>query len=202
MGFLDWLKAPRSNVEDLGDFIWVSKAAKGAGVIRAVGESLSRSDAPTVVLVVAHFEDCLSELRQLLEASGINDSRVFVFRADDLPSVKNSLLGLDDLQLVDVIVAERHPLLDCDDALVEFARQCGYRFRISHHLSLEDPLMKVFGGDWVRTVLMRLGMKDDEAITSPIVSRRVRAAQVKMAQNVVDASVVKSAEAWFERNAR
>ena len=200
MGFLDWLKAPRSNVEDLGDFIWVSKAAKGAGVIRAVGESLSRSDAPTVVLVVAHFEDCLSELRQVLEASGTNDSRVFVFRADDLPSVKNSLLGLDDLQLVDVIVAERHPLLDCDDALVEFARQCGCRFRISHHVSLDDRLLREFAGDWVRNVLERLGMKEDEPIQSRMVSRRIRDAQAILTRTAIDNSVVESAEAWFERN--
>lgn len=202
MGFLDWLKAPKSNVEDLGNFIWVSKMAKGAGVIRAVGESLSRSDAPTVVLVVAHFEDCLAEMRRLLEESGVSDSRVFVLKADDLKAAEYSVRGLGEPQLVELIAAERHPLLERDDVLIKFARQCSCRFRISRHLSLEDPLMRVFSKDWVRSVLVRLGMNEDAAIRSRMVSRRIRTAQAKMTRNLVDESVVESAEAWFERNVR
>jgi len=200
MGLLDWLKGPKSNVEEVDDFIWVTKAAKGAGVIESVGETLATVDAPTVVLVAAHFEDCLAEIRLLLEASGIDDSRVFVLRADDLQSVQNSLAGLADSQRVEMIVAERHPLLEHDDALVEFARQCGCRFHIVHHLSLDDPLLKIFAGEWVRSVLQQLGMKEDEAIRSRMVSRRIREAQQKITRDAGRELVVESAEAWFKVN--
>ncbi len=200
MGLLDWLKGPKSNVEEVEDFIWMTAAAKGTGVIASVREALAAPDAPTVVVLVAHFEDCLVEMRQLLEASSVDDPCVFALRADDLESVRSSLVGLDDAQLVEIIVAERHPLLEQDDALIEFARQCGCRFRITHHLSLDDPLLQAFAGDWIRSVLERLGMKEDEPIQSRIVSRRVRTAQAKITRGGADESVVESAEAWFERN--
>jgi hypothetical protein len=200
MGFLDWFKGPKSNVEQAGDFIWLNAPAKAAGMIGSVTETLESSDTATVVLVVAHFDHSLQEMRQLLQANAVEDPRLFVLRADDLETVKDSLLGLDDSQLVEMIVAERHPLLKRDDALLEFAQQCACRFRITHHLSLDDQLLQIFAGDWVRDILERLGMKEDEPIQSRMVSRRVREAQKKIAKNVTDESVLESAEAWFERN--
>jgi hypothetical protein len=172
MGFLDWFMGPKSNVEQAGDFIWLNAPAKAAGMIGSVTETLASSDTATVVLVVAHFDHSLRETRQLLQANAAGDPRLFVLRADDLESVKDSLLSLDDSQLVEMIVAERHPLLKRDDALVEFAQQCACRFRITHHLSLDDQLLQIFAGDWVRSVLERLGMKENEPIQSHMVSRR------------------------------
>lgn len=200
MGLLDWLTGGKSGVEVVVDFIWLTKAAKGSGIVRSVREILAAGDAPTVVLVIVHFEDCLADMRQLLGSHGIDDSRVFVLRADDLQSVKNSLTGLDKSSRVAVIVAERHPLLERDNAPVEFARECGCRFRIEHHLSLEDPLLKKFAGEWTKNVLERLGMTEDEAIQSRMVTRRVRTAQKKITQGLGRELEAESAEAWFERN--
>ena len=45
------------------------------------------------------------------------------------------------------------------------------------YLSLEDDLMRIFAGEWVRNVLTRLGMKEGEAIESKMVSRRIEGAQ-------------------------
>ncbi len=47
-------------------------------------------------------------------------------------------------------------------------------------LSLEDDLMRIFAGEWVKNVLTRLGMQDGEAIESRMVTRRVEAAQKKV----------------------
>jgi len=47
-------------------------------------------------------------------------------------------------------------------------------------LSLEDDLMRIFAGEWVKNVLTRLGMKDGEAIESKMVTRRVEGAQKKV----------------------
>ena len=48
------------------------------------------------------------------------------------------------------------------------------------YLSLEDDLMRIFAGEWVKNVLTRLGMQDGEAIESRMVTRRVEAAQKKV----------------------
>ena len=62
MGLLDWLKGPQSNVQELDDLIWINASAKWAGVTASVPEALAADHAPTVVLVVAHFDDCLTTL--------------------------------------------------------------------------------------------------------------------------------------------
>ena len=47
-------------------------------------------------------------------------------------------------------------------------------------VSLEDDLMRIFMGDWVKTLLTNLGMQEGEAIESGMVSRRIEAAQKKV----------------------
>ena len=47
-------------------------------------------------------------------------------------------------------------------------------------LSLEDDLMRIFAGEWVKNMLTRLGMKEGEAIESRMVSRRIEGAQKKV----------------------
>ncbi len=47
-------------------------------------------------------------------------------------------------------------------------------------LSLEDDLMRIFAGEWVRNILTRLGMQEGEAIESKLVTRRVEGAQKKV----------------------
>ena len=44
-------------------------------------------------------------------------------------------------------------------------------------VSLEDDLMKIFGGPKLRSIMLRLGMEQDVPIDSELVGRRIRAAQ-------------------------
>jgi preprotein translocase subunit SecA len=48
------------------------------------------------------------------------------------------------------------------------------------YLSLEDDLMRIFAGEWVKNMLTRLGMQEGEAIESRMVSRRIEGAQKKV----------------------
>src|SRR5206468_8086774 len=54
------------------------------------------------------------------------------------------------------------------------------------YLSLEDDLMRIFAGEWVKNLLTRLGMQDGEAIESRMVSRRIQAAQKKREESHFD----------------
>ncbi len=47
-------------------------------------------------------------------------------------------------------------------------------------LSLEDDLMRIFAGEWVKNILTRLGMQEGEAIESRMVTRRIEGAQKKV----------------------
>ncbi len=53
-------------------------------------------------------------------------------------------------------------------------------------LSLEDDLMRIFAGEWVKNILTRLGMQEGEAIVSKLVSRRIEGAQKKREETNFD----------------
>ena len=54
------------------------------------------------------------------------------------------------------------------------------------YLSLEDDLMRIFAGEWVKNLLTRLGMKEGEAIEHSMVSRRIESAQKKVEERNFD----------------
>ncbi|MCW5593486.1 MAG: SEC-C domain-containing protein, partial [Burkholderiales bacterium] len=48
------------------------------------------------------------------------------------------------------------------------------------YLSLEDNLMRIFAADWVQRVMARMGLKEDDIIESPLVSKQIANAQRKV----------------------
>ncbi len=79
-----------------------------------------------------------------------------------------------------IIGTERHEARRIDLQLRGRCGRQGDPGSSRFHLSLEDDLMRIFAGEWVKNVLTRLGMKEGEAIESRMVSRRIEGAQKKV----------------------
>lgn len=79
-----------------------------------------------------------------------------------------------------IIGTERHEARRIDLQLRGRCGRQGDPGSSRFYLSLEDDLMRIFAGDWVKSVLTRLGMQDGEAIESKMVSRRIEGAQKKV----------------------
>ncbi|HPZ83562.1 MAG TPA: preprotein translocase subunit SecA, partial [Thermogutta sp.] len=79
-----------------------------------------------------------------------------------------------------VIGTERHEARRIDNQLRGRAGRQGDPGSSRFYLSLEDDLMRIFAGDWVKNILTRLGMEEGQAIESPMVTRRIEAAQKKV----------------------
>jgi len=79
-----------------------------------------------------------------------------------------------------IIGTERHEARRIDLQLRGRCGRQGDPGSSRFYLSLEDDLMRIFAGDWVKNVLTRLGMQEGEAIESKMVSRRVEGAQKKV----------------------
>ncbi len=78
-----------------------------------------------------------------------------------------------------VIGTERHEARRIDLQLRGRSGRQGDKGSSRFFLSLEDDLMRIFAGDWVKDILTRLGMQEGEAIESRMVSKRVEGAQKK-----------------------
>ncbi len=78
-----------------------------------------------------------------------------------------------------IIGTERHEARRIDLQLIGRCGRQGDPGEARFYLSLEDDLVRIFAGDWVKNLLTRLGMEDGQAIESPMVTRRIEGAQKK-----------------------
>lgn len=222
MGVGSWLRSlfsgGTSRVAE-SDHIWLTLSAKLRGIVGDIESTRSRGD---VALMVAHFPNTLAGLRSLFEGSGRDfelidepqSASALTERLQRAQPGRAILIGSDCIGAPDgrdepaadgakplsIILIESHPLPLLDDRIREFAAAIPFRCQLQTHLSLEDAVMRVFAGAWVTDMLRRLGMKDDEAIESKMVMKRIRAAQQRIKNESVGDQTAQSAEEWFQLN--
>ena len=85
--------------------------------------------------------------------------------------------GVTDLGGLHVLGTERHESRRIDNQLRGRSGRQGDPGSSQYFLSLDDNLMRIFGGDSVKNLMNRFGVGEDEVITHPIVSRSIRGAQ-------------------------
>jgi preprotein translocase subunit SecA len=85
-----------------------------------------------------------------------------------------------------VVGTERHEARRIDNQLRGRSGRQGDPGSTRFFLSLEDDLMRVFAGEWVQGVLRWAGMEEGQSIESPMVSRRIAAAQKKVEERNFD----------------
>jgi preprotein translocase subunit SecA len=108
-------------------------------------------------------------LRQALDAKG----RFLLHRLRWFPTI-------EDLGGLHVVGTERHESRRIDNQLRGRSGRQGDKGSTRFFISLEDELMKLFGGETTMRVLARLGMKEGDAIEHPILSKSVERAQRKV----------------------
>ena len=85
-----------------------------------------------------------------------------------------------------VVGTERHDSRRIDLQLRGRSGRQGDPGSSRFYLSLEDDLMRVFAGDWVRNVLAWLGMQEGEAIEHSMVTKQIEKAQKKVEERHFD----------------
>lgn len=85
-----------------------------------------------------------------------------------------------------IIGTERHESRRIDNQLRGRAGRQGDPGASRFYLSLEDPLMKIFGGDRLNAIMVRLKMPEGEPIEAGMVNRSLESAQRKVEQRNFD----------------
>ncbi len=96
------------------------------------------------------------------------------------PCTKEEEQAVKDLGGLFVLGTERHDARRIDDQLRGRAGRQGDAGETQFYVSLEDPIMKIFGGDRIKNIVGTLGLKDDEAIQNKMISRQLEGAQEKV----------------------
>jgi len=76
-----------------------------------------------------------------------------------------------------IVGTERHESRRIDNQLRGRSGRQGDPGSARFYLSLQDDLMRIFGGHRMQKLMLRLGMEEDVPIESKLISRRIKAAQ-------------------------
>lgn len=217
MGLFSWLSGEPPRVSVVSR-VWLTDDACLAGVVRELRGHLNRD---TDVLLLAHFPTTLDLFVADLEARKLPHTRFpdgmtprQAFRAVGPGRQATVLLGLVRELACDpppppetragegppVVVAERHFLRRHDDVVPAFAEGFCRRTAVTFHTSLDAPLLRLFAGESVTSLLRQLGMQEDESIDSNLVGRRIGRAQDKVASALRKERDAESPEAWLREN--
>jgi len=186
---LSWLFGNKKDQAPRGeDSVWMSGAARLKGIGREV-ERLAKEGHCVVVVAwtLVTFDELVRDLEQrkpLLcrDLFGFDALRGQLTVSGSVAIALANILSTDVKPLtsvpVDILVYGRNDSRAFDDAIVRFADLIGANARLAFHLSLDDALLKDYIGT-LKQLLTRLDVPEDEAISSPMVTRAIARAQAK-----------------------
>jgi preprotein translocase subunit SecA len=102
---------------------------------------------------------------------------------DEWQSLHDQVLAAGGLH---IIGSERHESRRIDNQLRGRSGRQGDPGSSRFYLSLDDPLLKIFAGERLNAIMVRLKMPEGEAIEHPLVSRSLESAQRKVEQRNFD----------------
>jgi preprotein translocase subunit SecA len=122
---------------------------------------------------------------EALHRKGLNPAEVDAATMDEALAEARAITEADHVKVVEagglhIIGTERHDSRRIDNQLRGRAGRQGDPGSSRFYLSLEDDLMKRFASERVTGLMERLGLEDDVAIESRLVSRTIESAQSRV----------------------
>lgn len=182
------------------DWVWKTKASKYRGVHQQATNS-----SKAYVLLITFFEQSLKELdfvlsntstnyQLLQEAHTISNKGIYILPDGLLASMQSWLSS--HTGEIEVVFVEHYPLLSRETSANELLNS----LQIQHNyaISLESPLMTMFGGERIGALLENMGLEKDECISHKMVSTAIERAQKKISTQVARETPSVSIEEWMK----
>lgn len=184
---------------DMPDLIFKTKAAKYRAVIREViekhkigqpilvgttsitqseelSDELNKAGIPHEVLNAKHHEKEADIVAYAGQKGKVTIATNMAGRGTDITLGE----GVAELGGLHILGTERHESRRIDNQLRGRSGRQGDPGSSQFFLSLEDDLMRIFGGDRVYNIMDRLGMDEDEPIEHKIITRSIENAQKRV----------------------
>ncbi|MDI7249819.1 MAG: preprotein translocase subunit SecA [Bacillota bacterium] len=184
---------------DHPDVVYKTERAKFEAVVNEIEDCYRRGQPVLVGTISIEKSERLSEMlkrrgipHQVLNAKHHEKEAQIIARAGQKGQVTiatnmagrgvDIVLGEDvaDLGGLHVIGTERHEARRIDNQLRGRSGRQGDRGSSRFYLSLEDDLMRLFGGEMIAGIMDRLRIPEDEAIDHPVISRAIERAQKRV----------------------
>ncbi len=141
-----------------------------------LSQLLQREGVPHNVLNAKHHEREASFIAEAGQKGKVTIATNMAGRGTDIQLGE----GVSDLGGLYVLGTERHESRRIDNQLRGRSGRQGDPGESQFYLSLEDDLMRIFGGERLQRLMARFGVKDDEVIAHPMVNRSIATAQKRV----------------------
>jgi preprotein translocase subunit SecA len=204
------------------DRVWATKTSKFNGIC---DEILEETGKDIIVLTIAHFEKTLEEMTKNFNERDIK-YKSFTSKWDisDFDLSKITQEGIKAIVLltnvvsnpdqfknvtwqdsqkgerIHIAVVEHHPLAERDETVLLFAECFQNIPTIRFHVSLDEPIMKIFGSEGITELIKKLGWDENSFISHKMITSAIASAQKKIKKKALGDQRVKSMEEWFYYN--
>lgn len=162
-------------VPKIKDVVFATKDAKW----KALAE-MAKQDSNAVF--VAWFEESRDRLQQYFDAHQVR-SEIIIYR--ELHSGKGKMIFI-----------EHYPLAEKERQLFSSLNEKD----ITVYSSLDEAFFLHFGGDKISSLLAKMGLDDNEAISHSMITQSIYKAQEKLAKKVTIDHSAYSMQEWMQKN--
>lgn len=190
---------------DYPDVVYKTEAAKFKAIVDEIVETHKKGQPVLVGTISIEKSELLSDMlkkkgipHQVLNAKYHEKEAEIISHAGEkgMVTIATNMAGRGtDIKLGDGVVelgglkiigTERHESRRIDNQLRGRSGRQGDPGSSRFYISLEDDLMRLFGSEKLKDIVERLGLPDDEAIESKIVSNAIEQAQKRVEGNNFD----------------
>lgn len=192
------------------DKVWRSFIEKTRGIGIDIDAFLAEDQD---IFIFYYFEDSKKWLVDLLNQKGIEfedldranrTSKVVLVPAADIKSssrVVDALRKLSNPNSSQFLFANHFPKYYFEaEILEELIHLHDSVIQSCFYVSLDEPLMRVFGSERIMVIMDKMGYKEDEIIQHNMVTKSIINAQKKIDVNVTNELRANSQEEWFNIN--
>lgn len=203
----------KSDKPVLTDKVWKTQAACLKGMVAEALTALKNGATPVIVF---YFEedgrkliDFISsnkipsgflDFGHLIEASRRDESVILVEASRAGSNESEWLLRRSKISPLLFFFQSHYPLPSVESELIDKLKAKLGSLSIVFCLSLEDPVMEVFGSDKIKPMMDALGMGDDDYVQHAMVGKAIQRAREKLAEKVGQETRTKSQAEWFSKN--
>lgn len=156
-----------------------------------LGEMLAREGVPAQILNAKHHDKEAQVISQAGRIGAVTIATNMAGRGVDIilggnPSTPEEQAKVRELGGLHVIGTERHEARRIDNQLRGRAGRQGDPGSSRFYVSMDDDLMRIFGGDRMKNLMKTLNLPEDVPIENKLVSKSIESAQTKVEGNNFD----------------
>ncbi len=168
----------KESMPPIRDLVWMSAAAKKRGALALI----AAAEDP---VIAGWFDETVQEWQQLLDDAGHS------VRVESVPYLQSL-----DVKDRTVFLLEHYPLASRETKVIQNWKPKD----LVVFVSMEDPLLQLFGGDNLIALAQKMGLTENETLEHTMISRSIRNAQEKLDKQVVHEHDADAQEEWFKVN--